>query len=74
MQLNIMRLNDKLHQAYDYAAIHFGGKNLYLEEMKKNEVLIIAAAKSADLGHLHRRAPNTLAKGVKGYPESLVIH
>ena len=68
------RLNDKLHQAYDYAAIHFGGKNLYLEEMKKNEVHIIAATKSADLGHLRRRAPNTLAKGVKGYPESLVIH
>lgn len=68
------RLDDKLHRAYRYAETHFGGKNLYLAEMKKNEVHIIAAAKSASLGQLRRRAPRTLAKGVKGYPESLVIH
>jgi hypothetical protein len=68
------RLNEKLYQAYRYAEIHFGGNNLYLEEMKKNEVHIIAAAKSADLGHLRRNAPRTLVKGVKAYPETLVIH
>ena len=70
----LKRLNDKLHQAYRYAEIHFGGKNLYLEEMKKNEVHIIAAAKATDLGHLRRNAPRTLVKGVKSYPETLVIH
>ena len=68
------RLNEKLHQAYRYAEVHFGGSNLYLEEMKKNEVHIIAAAKASDLGHLRRNAPRTLVKGVKAYPETLVIH
>lgn len=68
------RLNEKLHRAYDYAAIHFGGKNLYLEEMKKNEVHIIAAAKSASLDQLRRNAPRTLVKGVQAHPDSLVIH
>jgi hypothetical protein len=68
------RLDEKLHRAYRYAETHFGGKNLYLVEMKKNEVHINAAAKSATLGQLRRNAPRTLAKGVKAYPETLVIH
>ncbi len=67
------RLDDKLHQAYDYAETHFGGQNIYLAEMKKNELHTIAAAKSAGFGLLRRHAPLTLAKGVKGYPETLVI-
>ncbi len=68
------RLDEKLHRAYRYAETHFGGKNPYLEEMKKNEVHIIAASKATDLGYLRRNAPRTLAKGVKAYPETLVIH
>jgi len=68
------RLDQKLHQAYVYAATHFGGKNFYLVEMKKNEAHISETRKSAGLGHLRRRAPHTLEKGVRAYPETLVIH
>jgi hypothetical protein len=67
------RLEDKLHKAYDYAETHFGGENPYLAEMRKNEAHINATAKSSGLGKLRRHAPHTLAKGVKGYPETLVI-
>jgi hypothetical protein len=68
------RLNEKLHQAYRYAEVHFGGGNLYLEEMKKNEDYILAAGKSTYPGFLRRKAPRTLVQGVKTYPETLVIH
>ena len=42
--------------------------------MRTTPAHIIAAAKSTDLGHLRRNAPRTLVKGVKAYPETLVIH
>lgn len=69
------RLDDKLHKAYRYADRHFGGKNPYLVEMKKNEKHAAKAAADVSGKHRLRRAPpSTLLSGVRAYPESLFIH
>lgn len=67
------RLDDKLYRAYRYAEIHFGGRNLYIQEMQKNARHAEIAAKGAGPAGLRRTAPRTLAKGVRAYPETLVI-
>lgn len=69
----IKRLDEKLGGAYSYAEKHFGGKNLYMQEMQKNARHAEAAAKGIGNAGLRRTAPRTLAKGVKAYPEALVI-
>ena len=55
------RLDEKLGRSYEYAARHFGGVNLYLEEMRKN----IGYARTVLSGNevasrLRRRPPQTL--------------
>jgi hypothetical protein len=69
----LKRLDEKLNRAYRYAETHFGGKNLYIQEMQKNARHAEAAARGRDRAGLRRSAPHTLAKGVRAYPESLVI-
>ena len=54
------RLNDKLHRAYRYAETHFGGRNLYLEEMDKNKAHAVAAITASGRSRLRRAPPNTL--------------
>ena len=67
------RLDLQLARAYEYAARHFGGQNLYLEEMQKNVQYAqhVPATATADL--LRRSPPQTLEEGVQPYPEDLVI-
>jgi len=67
------RLQDKLHGAYGYAAVHFGGRNLYIEEMQKNAAHAEAATGASGRSRLRRAAPKTLLSGVRPAPESLVI-
>lgn len=67
------RLDEKLHRAYVYAEAHFGGPNLYMEEMKKNEAHAAVAARVAGRGRLRRSPPSTLLSSVRAYPDSLVI-
>lgn len=67
------RLEEKLHRAYRYAGIFFGGENLYLVEMEKNKSHVDEAARTEGASFLRRRAPQTLQQGVKAYPESMVI-
>lgn len=68
------RLDEQLHFAYVYAERHFGGQNLYIEEMNKN-VMHAAVAASASEPHLLRRTPpSTLLPSVRAYPEDLVIY
>lgn len=69
----IKRLDEKLHRAYRYAETHFGGKNLYMLEMKKNEEHAVAATSASGRSQLRRTAPNTLLSDVRGYPETLII-
>ena len=67
------RLDLQLARAYEYAARHFKGQNLYLEEMQKNVryAQAVAAAPTTDM--LRRAPPRTLRSGVRPYPSDLVI-
>lgn len=72
--LNAMkRLDEKLHRAYRYAEIHFGGSNPYILEMGKNANHAVAAISASGRSQLRRDAPSTLPGNVRGYPETLVI-
>lgn len=67
------RLDDKLGRSYDYAARHFGGPNLYLDEMRKNAEYAQSVAQSGELAQrLRRQPPKTLAPDVEPYPKKLV--
>jgi hypothetical protein len=55
------RLDEKLGRSYEYAARHFGGSNLYLDEMRKNIDYAQVVAKSGEVTQrLRRRPPKTL--------------
>jgi hypothetical protein len=61
------RLDTTLGRAYEYAARHFGGRNLYLEAMRRN---VDHASKPDAL--LRRQPPTTLAPGTEPYPPDLL--
>ncbi len=52
-----VRLNEQLGSAYAYAQHHFGGQNLYLEEIDKNIQYAEAVAQQRDLSLLRRTPP-----------------
>jgi hypothetical protein len=56
------RLNDDLGGAYMHAAKHFGGQNLYIEEVGKNIEFAMAIGGSSDLAALKRTPPDTLIR------------
>ena len=64
----LKRLDVQLARAYEYASFHFGGQNLYLEEMQKN----VRYAKLLEVGDgtemLRRSPPDTLSADVEPYP------
>ena len=53
-----VRLNDQLGSAYGYADKHFGGQNLYLDEIDKNIHYATEVAEQRDLSLLRREPPN----------------
>jgi hypothetical protein len=65
------RLDFQLARAYEYAAKHFGGPNLYLQEMQKNIRYAQLVAQAPENGHLRRQPPSTLPPGVEPYPRDL---
>ena len=66
------RLDFQLARAYEYAAKHFGGPNLYLQEMQKNvRYAQLVAHAEANGTHLRRQPPSTLLPGVEPYPRDL---
>ena len=67
------RLDFQLARAYEYAASHFGGQNLYVEEMQKNVRYAQAVGNAPDTDMLRRLPPSTLPRGVEPYPRDLVI-
>lgn len=67
------RLNEQLNRAYDYAEVHLGGDNLYLDEMHRNMRYARVAEAANEADPLRRVPPTTLPPGVRGYPEDLVI-
>jgi urease beta subunit len=55
------RLDQKLGRSYEYAARHFGGPNLYLDEMRKNIDYARTVHDLRDVAtRLRRRPPKTL--------------
>jgi hypothetical protein len=67
------RLELQLARAYEYAARHFGGQNLYLEEMQKNVRYAQLFAQKVGTGsQLRRQPPSTLLPDVEAYPKDLV--
>jgi hypothetical protein len=52
------RLNDQLGSVYGYADKHFGGQNLYLDEIDKNIQYATEVAATRDLSLLRREPPN----------------
>ena len=67
------RLDEKLGRSYEHAARHFGGPNLYLEEMCRNAEYARSIAPSNDVSQLlRRRPPQTLRPDVEPYPKKLI--
>ncbi|MEQ1880379.1 MAG: HD domain-containing protein [Burkholderiales bacterium] len=52
-----VRLNDDLGSAYGYADKHFGGQNLYIEEIDKNVQYAATVAAQHDMSMLRREPP-----------------
>jgi len=67
------RLDLQLARAYEYAERHFGGQNLYIEEIQKNVRYAQAVAQVSNAEMLRRSPPSTLSPGVQPYPRDLVI-
>jgi hypothetical protein len=67
------RLDLQLARAYEYAGQHFGGRNLYLEEMQKNVRYAQLVAQAPDPhARLRRQPPSTLVPDAQPYPRDLV--
>jgi len=67
------RLDQQLNRAYAYAEKHFGGQNVYLEEMDKNMRYAQVMATDGEHDPLRRAPPITLPPRLRAYPEGLVI-
>ncbi len=67
------RLEVELEGAYEYAREHFGGQNLYLDEMQKNVRFASVVAQARDGELLRRTPPDTLEPGVEPYPKELAL-
>jgi hypothetical protein len=67
------RLEEKLGRSYECAARHFGGPNLYLDEMRKNAEYARSVAQSGEFAQrLRRKPPKTLQPDVEPYPRDLI--
>ena len=67
----VRRLELQLARAYDYAGRHFGGPNLYLQEMQKNARYAQLVAQEPGAERLRRQPPTTLLPGVEPFPRNL---
>ncbi|HVY06173.1 MAG TPA: HD domain-containing protein [Burkholderiales bacterium] len=61
------RLNDQLGKAHGYADKHFGGQNLYFDEIDKNIQYASAIAEQRDLSLLRREPPKPEEEGLRIY-------
>ena len=60
-----VRLNDQLGSAHGYAGKHFGGQNLYFDEIEKNMQYATAVAQQGDLTLLRREPPTPREEGLQ---------
>jgi hypothetical protein len=66
------RLDFQLARAYEYAARHFGGRNLYLEAMQRNISYVQSVAQLPIADALRRQPPRTLDPETEPYPKDLL--
>lgn len=64
------RLNEKLGGVHHYAERHFGGQNLYLEEIEKNIGYAEAISEDGDMSRLRRTPPET--KAMELFPRGII--
>ncbi len=69
----VKRLDQQLNGVYAYAEKHFGGQNLYLDEMRKNVEYARTVAAEPDTDMLRRSPPYTLLPSVQPYPADLKL-
>ena len=69
----LKRLDQQLSGVYTYAEKHFGGQNLYLEEMRKNVDYAKLVSLEPGTEMLRRTPPYTLLPSVRPYPADLKI-
>jgi hypothetical protein len=69
----VKRLDSQLNGVYIYAEKHFGGQNLYLEEMRKNVEYAKMVAAEPGIEMLRRSPPSTLLPTVEPYPADLKL-
>ncbi|MDA0225083.1 MAG: hypothetical protein O2975_03105 [Proteobacteria bacterium] len=67
------RLDEQLDGVYRYAERHFGGQNLYVEDMQKNIEYAQSLANDELDAHLRRDPPHTLRADVEPYPPLLIV-
>ena len=69
----VKRLDHQLNCSYAYAEKHFGGQNLYLDEMRKNVEYAKLVTSEAGMKMLRRTPPYTLLPHVRPYPPNLKL-
>jgi hypothetical protein len=67
------RLKHDLGGCYNYIEQHFGGQNLYFDELEKNINHARAIAIEGDISLLRRRPPKTLEGAAPEQPQPLLI-
>ena len=67
------RLKQDLGGCYNYIEKHFGGQNLYFDELEKNINHARAIAVGGDISLLRRRPPKTTDGAEPGQPQQLLI-
>jgi hypothetical protein len=68
------RLRQDLGGCYNYVEEHFGGQNLYFDELEKNINYARSIAVEGDISLLRRRPPRTLeGRDGAGQPQQLLI-
>jgi len=67
------RLKQDLGGCYNYIEEHFGGQNLYFDELEKNINHARAIAVEGDISLLRRRPPKTTEHSEPGQPQPLLI-
>lgn len=67
------RLQNDLGSCYNYIEKHFGGQNLYFDELEKNIRHARAVAAEGDISMLRRRPPETDGNGESPEPQLRLI-
>jgi hypothetical protein len=60
-----VRMNDQLGSAHEYVGRHFGGPNLYFDEIEKNMQYASAVSDRRDLSLLRREPPKPRKEAVE---------